>query len=266
MKTTLILMFLLCLIPFSGFADEEPVELGEFADQYVGGGGPMPTLLFLDLEDLNSAITDAGYPQISQVLFANGGGGYGGVLDGLRIGGFYIAGDTMSESESRTVSLDMGYGGMMIEKAVRSDDDFTVVLGTILGFGGLDLRFINNLPESFEDAVANPFVSSMSKDLYVVQPYIAFESNPCSRMWARFQLGFLWTLADKWTFEETEFAGPPRTFGGLTASLMIHFGESGLFPLDEMEEALDELAEEFEDVIDSDTDSDSDSEQAETVD
>ena len=88
MKTTLILMFLLCLVPFSGFADEEPTELGEsaeleeFEDQYVGGGGPMPTLLFLDLEDLNSAIIDAGYPQISQVLFANGGGGYGGALDG----------------------------------------------------------------------------------------------------------------------------------------------------------------------------------------
>ncbi|MCK4570409.1 hypothetical protein KAT84_00530 [Candidatus Bipolaricaulota bacterium] len=267
MKITLILMFLLCLVLFSGFADEEPAELGEFAeleevaefgefeDQYVGGGGPMPTLLFLDFEDLNGAITDAGYPQISQVLFANGGGGYGGALDGLRIGGFYIGGDTMSASESRSVSLNMGYGGMMIEKAVRSDDDFTVVLGTMLGFGSLDLRFISNLPETFEDAVANPFLSSMSKEFYVVQPYVAFESKPYSWMWARFQLGFLWTLADKWTFEETEFAGPPRTFGGLTASLMIRFGGSGLFPLDEMETALDELVEEPDAPDDSESDS-----------
>lgn len=240
MKTTLILMFLLCLVPFAGLCESAG------STEYVGGGGPMPTLLFLDLEDLNGAITDADYPQISQVLFANGGSGYGGALDGLRIGGFYIGGNTTSASETRSVSLDTGYGGMMIEKAVRSDDDFTVVLGTMLGVGNLDLRFISNLPESFEDAVASPFVSSMSKEFYVVQPYIAFESKPCSWMWARFQLGFLWTLADKWVFEETEFAGPPRTFSGLTASLMLRFGGSGLFPLDEMEEALDQLVEELE--------------------
>ena len=249
MKTTLILILLFCLASLTGFANEDP------SDTFFGGGGPMPTLLFLDLEDLNSAIIGGGYPQLSQVLFANGGGGYGGALNGLRIGGFGLGGDTMSLSESRSVSFDFAYGGMMIEKAVRNDEDFTVVLGTLLGFGSLDLRFVSSVPETFEDAVANPFVSSMSKDFYVVQPYIAFEAKPFSWLSARFQLGFLWTLADQWTFDEVEFAGPPRTLSGLTATLMLRFGGGGQFPdLDEMEAALEELSKELDALDDSDSD------------
>ncbi len=255
MRTTLVLMLSLCVLTLAGLADSEPTGLGESETQFVGGGGPMPTLLFLDLEDLNGTITGAGYPQIDQVLFANGGGGYGGVLDGIRIGGFGVGGSNLSASESRSVSFDLAYGGMIIEKAVQAEDDFTVVLGTMLGFGGLDLRFISNLPETFEDAVSNPFVSSMTKEFFAVQPYIAFESKPFSWMWARFQLGFLWTLADNWSFENAEFAGPPRTLGGLTATLMLRFGGGGQLPLEDLEAALDELAEELDalDRPDSDT-------------
>ena len=263
MKTTLVLMLSLCVLTLAGLADSEPTELGEPDVKFVAGGGPMPTLLFLDLDDLNGAITDAGYPQIDQVLFANGGGGYVGALDGIRIGGFGVGGGNLSASESRSVSFDLAYGGMIIEKAVQAEDDFTAVLGTMLGFGGLDLRFISNLPETFEDAVSNPFVSSMTKEFFAIQPYIAFESKPFSWAWARFQLGFLWTLADDWSFEEAEFAGPPRTLGGLTASLMIRFGGGGQFPLDEMEEALEELVEELETLDDSESDSESDSEPTE---
>jgi len=260
MKITLILILLLSIVPLAGLA--ESAELGEFAADapsglFVGGGGPMPTLMFLDLDDLNAAITSAGYPQLNQVLFANGGGGYGGQLDGLRIGGFGLGGNTLSDSGSRSVSFDLAYGGMMVEKAVSSDDEFTVVLGTLLGFGGLDLRFISDLPETFEDAVANPYVSSMSKEFYAVQPYVAFESKPFSWMWARFQLGFLWTLTDDWCFEGAEFSGPPRTLGGLTASLMIRFGGGGPVLLEDVEAALEELAQELESLDDVDSDSES---------
>ncbi len=240
MRTTLILIFSLCVLTLSAFADEEPIV------NYGGGGGPMPTLLFLDLDDLNGAITSAGYPQIGQVLFAMGGGAYGGALDGIRIGGFGVGGDSLSVSESRSVSFDLAYGGMMIEKATYTEDDFTVVLGTMLGFGSIDLRFINNLPETFEDAVNHPFVSSMTKEFYAVQPYIAFEFKPYSWMWARFQLGFLWTLADDWSFEDAEFSGPPRTLGGLTASLMIRFGGGGQLSFEDVETTLDDMAEMLE--------------------
>lgn len=241
MKTTLVLVLLLSVLSLSGLAESADSE--NSSGLVIGGGGPMPTLMFLNLEDLNGAITVAGYPQIDQVLFANGGGGYIGQLDGLRIGGVGLSGDTVSDSGSRSVSLDLAYGGMMVEKAVSNDDEFTVVLGTLLGFGSLDLRFISDIPVSFEDAVANPFVSSMSKEFFAVQPYIAFESKPFSWMWARFHLGFLWTLADQWAFEDAEFAGPPRTLGGLTASLMLRFGGGGQFPLDDLETAINALDE-----------------------
>jgi len=120
------------------------------------------------------------------------------------------------------------------------------VLGTLLGFGGLDLRVIDGVPSTFADAIASPFISSMSKNFYAVQPYIAFESNPFSWMSARFQLGFLWALSDPWEFEEAAFAGPPHTISGLTATLMLRFGGGDRIPLEEVEEAIEELTQELE--------------------
>jgi hypothetical protein len=250
MKRTTILLLLLCALAAVGLAETPP------ADLIIGGGGPMPTLLFLDLDDLNAAVTEAGYPQISQILFAMGGGGYGGVLDGVRVGGFGVGGDSLSASASRSVSLELGYGGLIIEKAVHTEDDFHVVLGTMLGLGSLDLRFISDLPNSFQDAVANPFVSTMTKAFYAVQPYIAFESKPCSWMWARLQLGFLWTLADPWTFEEATFSGPPRTLGGLSASFMIRFGGGEPFLFGDPEATLDRMIEKLDSAAPSNGDSD----------
>ncbi|MCK5245346.1 hypothetical protein KAR02_00495, partial [Candidatus Bipolaricaulota bacterium] len=79
--------------------------------------------------------------------------------------------------------------------------------------------------------------------------------KPCSWMWARFQLGFLWTLTDNWTFEDAEFSGPPSALGGVTASLMIRFGGGGQILLEDVEAALEEIAVELEALDDSDSDS-----------
>jgi len=89
-----------------------------------------------------------------------------------------------------------------------------------------------------------------------VQLYAAFESKPCEWMWARFQVGVLWTLTDDWSFEQVEFAGPPHRLGGLTASLMIRFGGGEGIPREDLEAALEELSEELEALDESDTDPD----------
>jgi hypothetical protein len=218
MKTTFVAIVVLCIASIPILA-ESASDMG-----FSAGGGPMPALLFLDLDDLNTAVTHAGYPQISQVLFVMGGAGYGSISDDLRIGGVGLSGDTTSISGSRSVSLTMGYGGATIEKAAVTEDDYTILLGTMLGYGNLDLRFIRDVPDSFDDAVAQPFLSSMTKGFYVVQPYVAFESKPLSWIWMRFQLGFLWSLPENWSFEDTEFSGPPHTMTGLSVSAMIRFG------------------------------------------
>jgi len=152
MRTTLIVVLSLCLLAIGA-----SVANGS-GNVFGGGTGPMPTLLFLDLEDLNCALTQAGYPQIGQVLFATGSGGYWGTLDGVRIGGFGVGGDNVSELQSRSASFNMKYGGMMVEKAVQTQDDFTVVLGTMFGLGSASLRLIDSLPTTFDEAVGHPFI------------------------------------------------------------------------------------------------------------
>ena len=193
-------------------------------DGTPGGGGPTPSILFLDLGDLNAVVTAAGYPRISEVLFAMGGAGYGGQIGGIRIGGVGSSGATTSRNGERSVRFGLDYYGLQIEKATASDSGLTVVLGTVLGGGNLDLRLIDRFPDSFDDAVGAPYVASMTKDFYALQPFVAFEARPLSWMATRFQLGFLWALTDPWTFEEVEFSGPPRTLTGLIASLTVQFG------------------------------------------
>ncbi len=193
----------------------------------VGGGGPMPSILFLNLGELNAVVTAAGYPRISEVLFTMGGSGYGGWGDGIRFGGMGANGAVTSTSDERSVRFGIETYGFLVEKATASDSGLTIVLGTILGGGSLDLRLIDRFPDSFEDAVGAPYVASMSKGFYALQPYIAFEARPLSWLATRFQVGFLWALTDPWAFEEIEFSGPPRTLTGLVASLTVQFGGHG---------------------------------------
>jgi hypothetical protein len=188
------------------------------------GGGPMPSILFLDLGGLNAAVTGAGYPRISELLFTMGGSGYSRRGDGVRFGGMGSGGATTSTNDERSVRFGLDYYGFLVEKATASASGLTVVLGSVLGAGSLDLRLIDRLPDSFEDAVGTPYVASMTKGFYALQAYIAFEARPLSWMATRFQLGFLWALTDPWTFEEVEFSGPPRTLTGLVASLTVRFG------------------------------------------
>ena len=101
MKTILWLVVAGCLLTVPALADDASLP----SDIYIGGGGPTPTLLFLNLEDLNGAITDAGYPQIDQVLFGMGGGGYGGALDGLRMAALVSAGTTNQRPKDEACPL-----------------------------------------------------------------------------------------------------------------------------------------------------------------
>jgi hypothetical protein len=191
----------------------------------VWGGGPMPSVLFLDLGGLNAAVTAAGYPRISEVLFTMGGASYGGRLsDGVRFGGTGSSGATISRDGERSARFGLETYGLMVEKIAASDAGLTIALGTVLGGGSLDLRLIDRYPDSLEDAVGAPYVASMTKCFYALQPYVAFEARPFRWMTARFQLGFLWALTDRWAFEEVEFSGPPRTLTGLAASLTMRFG------------------------------------------
>jgi len=193
----------------------------------VWGGGPMPSILFLDLGGLNAAVTSAGYPRINELLFTMGGTSYGGRFDGVRFGGTGGSGATTSRDGERSVRFGFESYGLLVEKVAASDSGLTVALGTVLGGGSLDLRLIDRYPDSFDDAVGAPYVASMTKCFYTLQPYVAFEARPLSWITTRFQVGFLWALTDRWVFEEVEFSGPPRTLTGLVASLTVQFGGHG---------------------------------------
>jgi hypothetical protein len=197
------------------------------------GGGPVPSILFLDLGGLNAAVTAAGYPRISEVLFTMGGSGYGGRVNGIRIGGIGAGGATTSRSGERSVRFGVDYYGLLVEKATASGSGLTIVLGTLLGGGSLDLRLIDRFPDTFADAVGAPYVASMTKEFYALQPYIAFEARPLSWMATRFRVGFMWALTERWAFEEVEFSGPPRTLTGLVASLTVQFGGHGEDDMDD---------------------------------
>jgi len=214
MLTTLPVLLLLLAGPLC--AEDDPAALG--------GGGPTPSILFLRLEPLNSALAAAGYPRITEVFLTLGGSGLGGSHGGVRVGGTGASGATTARDGERSVRLSLDLYGLFIEKVAGVEDDLTVVLGAMLGGGNLDLRLIHRVPDTFEDAVGTPYLASMSKRLYAVEPYVAFETQPFSWLATRLQFGLLWTLTDRWTFEDAEFSGPPRTMTGLVASLTLRFG------------------------------------------
>jgi hypothetical protein len=130
---------------------------------------------------------------------------------------------TVSEGDRR-VTLAVSYYGLILESGRAWDPDLTVVLGAMFGGGSLELTLVHDTPASFDEAVGTPLRTAMTKPLYVLQPYIAFEARPLSWLSTRLQLGVLWGLADPWDIEEEELSGPPRSVTALVASLAVQFG------------------------------------------
>jgi len=237
----LVIVTLLCLLSFVGLADN---EVSEKPAMGFGFGGPLIGLFTVTLgsedeaDSINGILTANGYGPLPERILTFGGGGGGGVIGGFSFGGSGWGGSVSSIRAGKKAELSLGFGGMDIAYAVGGNDRSLLLVGAVLGGGGLDLQLRERIPESFEDAVADPTTTTLSRGFFAAEPYVAFQVQPLSWLGFEVHLGYLLSLAGSWEEGGQEIEGPALELSGPFFGLTVAFGGIG---------AADVMKEESED-------------------
>jgi hypothetical protein len=197
----------------------------------IGGGGPMPGFLFLELEELRDVLMDNGYAPLNGPMFMTGGGGYGGLMADMRYGGAGLGGEISSTHGEKTATLSIGFGGFMIERGLDTSQRNNITIGAIIGGGGADLNLTDHRATTFEGAVADVPNLFVTRDFFAIEPYVGLEIPVLSWVMLKVQLGYLFTFGGEWQIEGYKLPGPPKNFNAPVVSIMVSFGGSG--PADE---------------------------------
>jgi len=242
----LVTVVLLLGLPFVGLANHNDAEE---SGPGFGFGGPMIGLFVLDLGSgddqatVNGILAENGYATLPNRIITFGGGGGGGVIGSMSFGGRGWGGSIDSLREGKKAELSLGFGGMDIAYVVGGNEQALLLIGAVLGGGGLDLKLRNRIPTSFEDAVADPTSTTLSRGFFGAEPYVRFQIQPFDWLGFEFHLGYLFTLVGNWEEGGQELAGPTLEVSGAFVGLSIAFG--GIEGADDdVEEVMEDTSEE----------------------
>jgi len=218
---TILLVLVLVSLPLAlaqaQEAAEEPIE-------GIGGGGPMPALLLLDLAGLNQVLLNNGYGPLDNMVFLMGGGGFGGDIKDLRFGGLGSGGEISSVLSQKTATLSLGFGGFLIERGLFAGERYSLAVGTVIGGGGADLTLLDHRSSSFEDAIADPPNTSLTRGFFAIETYAGIDFAVLDWLMLKVNLGYLWTFGGPWKQESLPLPGPPQNFNAPMIQLMVTFG------------------------------------------
>ena len=121
----------------------------------IGGGlGFTPTILFMNVDPINSILTKSNAADLnSGPMMLYGGQGYGYVLlvENLRVGGIGLGGSKSSAAwdpntnTRRDINYHVGYGGVTIEYAWSLTPRLDITPGIMLGAGGVEIKMTKNI-------------------------------------------------------------------------------------------------------------------------
>ncbi len=221
-----LLLFLIGLMSLPSISLQAQ-EAEPMAEEGLGGGGPMPGLVLLDLAGLNERLEANGYAPLPEMVFVMGGGGYGGEVRGLRFGGLGWGGDATSLRGQKVATLSIGFGGLMIERGLFAGTGYSLSLGAVIGGGGADLDLLDHRSTSFDEAISNPANTTLTRGFFGVQAYAGLELMLLDWIILKVNLGYLWTFGEPWQQGGLPLVGPPENFSAPLVQAMVAFGGRG---------------------------------------
>lgn len=199
-------------------------------DAIFGGGFVLGWLTLPTVSQLNEVLVGQGYAALPDALMTFGGGGYGGELHGLRLGGRGGNGEASAVLGEKAAKLEIGFGGLMMEYSLFATETADVSAGVMLGGGEATLSLRAHQPATFEDAVASPTNTVLTRGFFLVQPHLSVEVL-LGFIKARVYGAYLLTFAEPWMQRAYELPGAPANFNGWSVELLLTFGMA--FPADE---------------------------------
>ncbi|MBN2600535.1 MAG: hypothetical protein JXR87_00930 [Candidatus Marinimicrobia bacterium] len=165
-----------------------------------GAGGWDFYMMDLNVDNINTKLTGIGIAEFDRQIYMNGGGGWGFLGHGIRIGGLGAHGQVKSTGGSsvngtrinKEVTLSINFGGFMIEKVYHPFNKTEFYFGTTIGGGNAQLKFDqwsgaadwNEIWDGYDnDVIENDsekytdYQNELSCGYYTVLPTIGFRYN-----------------------------------------------------------------------------------------
>ncbi len=184
----------------------------------------MPVLYFLDFSALNAELSAHGFGEFSGPLLLWGGGGFGGLLSGPRLGGMGYGGEISVRRGEKMATLSVGAGGFLAERVLFAAGDLAFGLGLLLGGGGAELELVFRAPSSFEEALATPTSTRLSRGFFALEPYVTLELFFLDWLFFKIQAGYLLALGGGWEAGEFSLGGVPESMSAPLLHFFVSFG------------------------------------------
>ncbi len=215
-----------------------------------GAGGWDFYLMDMNIADLNTKLTSIGLSPFDEQIFMTGGGGWGFIGHGVRIGGMGAHGRLVSSGKpynqnlnlSKKVTLSLNYGGFTIDKVFHPLNKTELYFGTMIGGGNAQLNFKQWGGPLNWDQVWNGFNSDslatakipygdyqneIECGYFVLLPYVGFRYN--FFRWAALGVNvsylYMHQNQDGWEMDGKEIDAVPNIdFSNIVYRLNIYFG------------------------------------------
>lgn len=190
-----------------------------------GAGGFEIMYLNLDLPELNQKLREIGLPSLDNYMILTGGGGWGFLGKGIRVGGYGFGGTVSKNGKpyqvQKEVTLSIGLGGFLMEKVFHPLNNTELYFGLNAGGGGMDIQIVQwTGPKSWDELWSEFGIDSLdtrhtnldydiklSRGFGYLMPTIGFRYN----IFRWFAVGFNINYLYCWKFEPWKHEGKKVT-------------------------------------------------------
>lgn len=211
---------LVCCAGAAAFPQDSPIFEPDYALSSFSAA-----LWHADLSSLSAALSDAGYPRLPGHMPTFGEQTTIGFVDGPRVGFLIADGSVSSRVGDRIARLSISYGTGLFEWGSTIAAGNSIAFGLSLGGGTSTLTLVDHLPDTFEEALRDPFRVKLERWLYVIEPSVSAQGSPFEWLDLKLRVGYLMTIGCRWKAEEIAYRYPMAGFGGpiVGVGAALHF-------------------------------------------
>ena len=209
-----------------------------------GAGGWDYYMMELKVDAINDKLAEIGLGRFDENIFMTGGGGWGYIGRGIRVGGIGAGGRVISTgtpfggNDTKEVVLRIGFGGFIIEKVFHPFNKSEIYLGTMIGGGNANIEFSqwsenttwNHLWSGYDSTYTGDFrtyQNNIHTNYFMLLPTIGIRYNIFRWAAIGLNVGYLYThkSQDGWKMEgRTITSIPDIDFSNVTYRFNIYFG------------------------------------------
>lgn len=211
-----------------------------------GAGGWDFYYLPLNVAEINAKLEAIQLPPFDEAMYLSGGGGWGFIGHGIRVGGLGAHGRVVSSGRpgqtiAKDITLTINFGGFMIEKVFHPFNKSEIYFGATIGGGGVSLDMDqwkkpvdwDELWTGYDNAALDTgyqfldYQNEIHSNFFTLLPTIGFRYNIFRWAAVGVNVGYLYTRLnqDGWKMDDKTVSDvPDMDFSNVIYRVNFYFG------------------------------------------